>query len=316
MKKLILCFTLTFSSLFSFAQYEPLVVEDAHWRCGVPALGFSVFQDFIMRGDTVVDGQTYKKVYYCQCGYLGDTLFALVREDISTQKVYNILLRDECENDFSGKPDLVADSCALNIEHELFDYSLETGDTLDRYCWMRHPLATIQYCIVIGIDTFPVIDWQASSEREVFSVQCEILWENGNTYNTWAWFYEGIGSDSGPLLPDILAPRDLIYGYDVLPGLSCEETGPTDNWAINNVFTSNNIKAFPSPVKNILHIEADNYVAKGSYKLSTIAGQIIKDGKFSGHRTEVTVNELSAGIYFIQIFDKTQLLAVGKVLVK
>jgi len=30
MKKLILCFMLVFSSLFSFAQYEPLVVEGAH----------------------------------------------------------------------------------------------------------------------------------------------------------------------------------------------------------------------------------------------------------------------------------------------
>ncbi len=319
MKKLILCFTLVFSSLFSFAQYEPLVVEGAHWSVFAQGLGFDIPFDFIMRGDTIVDGKDYKKLYFCQNPAYNNSeqLYALVREDSITKRVYNIPLNNPSLSDF----DYMADSCGVGIEQLVFDYSVDVGDTLD-FCWLDGEFMDTAVCVVQNIDYENVEYTGIIKKAFTLKIDAEYTRHDGtiDMYTVWTKFYEGLGTKLGPILPEVsngLFAKLQFVSYGIEPDLTCSDVNSDPVLhSINNVFTSNNIKAFPSPVKDILHIEADDYIARGSYKLCTIEGQIIRDGQFSGYRTEVAVNDLPTGIYFIQIFDETQLLAVGKVLVE
>lgn len=317
MKKLILCFTLIFSSLFSFAQYEPLVVDDTHLYFELIGLGFNVPLDYIIREDTTVNNETYKKVFICQNPAVFDMapqLSHLIREDTLEKRVYMM--------PFEGNNyDLMSDSCEVGQEHLFFDFDSQIGDTLD-YCWLKYDYADSSRCVVSDIDT--MLFWEINEYRRVFVL--DYTWwhtqwnENVKVINETTRVIEGIGTFSGPILIDMqehLGFPAEFRDYEINPDLTCLDTNYDPNLhAIDNIFTSNNIKAFPSPVKDILYIEADNYVVKGSYKLSNTAGQVIKTDQFAGHRAEVAVNELPTGIYFIQIFDKTQALAVGKVLVQ
>mgnify|MGYP000158760014 CR=1 FL=1 len=316
MKKLILCFMLVFSSLFSFAQYEPLVVEDTHLYFARIGLGFDVPLDYIIREDTMVNNEIYKKVFLCQNPALFTVpqLSHLIREDTLQKRVYMI--------PFEGSDyDLMSDSCEVGQEHLFFDFDSQVGDTLD-HCWLKHDYADSSRCVISDIDT--TLFWQINEYRRVFVL--DYTWwytqSNGNVniVNKATRVIEGMGTLSGPILIDIeeqLGFPSEFFNYEINPDLTCLDVEYDPNLdAISNVFTANNIKAFPSPANDILHIETDKFVNNGSYKLSTIAGQVMKAGQFSGHRAEMTVNELPTGIYFIQIFDKTQLLAVGKVLVK
>jgi len=237
----------------------------------------------------------------------------LIREDTLEKQVYMI--------PFEGSDyDLMSDSCEVGQEYLFFDFERQVGDTLD-YCWLKHEYADSSLCVISNIDT--TLFWQINEYKRVFVLDYTWWWEtngNVNIANKFTRVIEGIGTLSGPILVDIeeqLGFPSEFFDYEINPDLTCLDVDYNPNLdAINDVFTSNNVKAFPSPVKDILYIEADDYVARGSYKLSTIEGQIIKDGQFAGHRAEVAVNYRPTGVYFIQIFDEMQLLAVGKVLVE
>ena len=311
---------LVFSSLFSFAQYEPLVVEGAHWYSFFQGLGFDLPLDIIMRGDTIVDGKEYKELYYCQNPAYNNSeqLYALVREDSITKRVYNIPLN----NPSAGYQDIMADSCGIGLEQLMFDYSVEVGDTLD-FCWLDGEYIDDAVCVVQSIE-YEDVNYNSGLIKKTFTlmIDAEYIRNDGtiDMYTVSIKFYEGLGTKNGPVLPEVsnnLISQLQFDNYEINPNLTCLDVEYDPNLdAISNVFTSNSVKAFPSPASEILHIETDKFVNNGSYKLSTITGQVMKARQFSGHHAEVTVNELPTGIYFIQIFDKTQLLAVGKVLVK
>ena len=57
---------LLFPSSFFAQEYIPLVVEDKHWifeKCGELGDNYSELFEHLIRGDTIIEGQMYKKMY-------------------------------------------------------------------------------------------------------------------------------------------------------------------------------------------------------------------------------------------------------------
>lgn len=121
-----------FSGLLSAqSAYHPMLADDRSWDIFNTTIGpepcpyIGAYHAFI-GGDSVINGLTYKKIVsspilssiafpWCGGFYLGDTVFQsnpfLLREDSAARKVYHYSHDDQAE-------------------YVLFDFNLQTGDTL------------------------------------------------------------------------------------------------------------------------------------------------------------------------------------------
>lgn len=127
---LLICFQLALSTLLAQTPYHPMLVEGRSWDIFIvpgemSVCGYAGAHHFFLKGDTILDGLTYKKVNFnlirsnpaspfCE-GFYRDTteayLYALFfREDSLARKV------------FMRMPD--------QPEFAIFDFSLQAGDTL------------------------------------------------------------------------------------------------------------------------------------------------------------------------------------------
>jgi hypothetical protein len=62
---------------------------------------------------------------------------------------------------------------------------------------------------------------------------------------------------------------------------------------------SSNLKVYPNPVENILHVETDK--TGMDYQLLNINGQTVSNGKLENMNQEINFSDLPAGIYFLKI---------------
>ncbi|MFW5761044.1 MAG: T9SS type A sorting domain-containing protein [Cyclobacteriaceae bacterium] len=60
-----------------------------------------------------------------------------------------------------------------------------------------------------------------------------------------------------------------------------------------------NLKVYPNPVENILHVETDKIGV--DYQLLNINGQAVSNGKLENKNNEVKFSDLPAGTYFLKI---------------
>ena len=79
--------------------------------------------------------------------------------------------------------------------------------------------------------------------------------------------------------------------------------------------SDNNKKAdidlFPNPVKDDLYIQIKDF-GKYTYQITDLSGRILKSGFFESSETSINVQNLSAGIYFLQLTTQEQLKLTKK----
>ena len=128
-----------------FVPYHPFVKEGKVWKCVETEEGFedvgnatyvyelTVTFDLRIKGDTVIDGQTYKKVYrddICEdkemqitgIGSQGQESISKHR-DIGTTRLYTEFLREEDKRVFARRAN-------KNSEYLLYDFTLNAGNQL------------------------------------------------------------------------------------------------------------------------------------------------------------------------------------------
>ena len=199
MKKhpLFLLFSLAFTAALPGQDYEPLVKEGAVWQFFLSQafLGGDVPYGYRIGGDTLLQGQEYRKLYFLDLyaediwehpddeDYLleDERLIGVLREDTAARQVFFL--------DF-GHP--YYDSwCDSTTEQLILDFNYELGDTLQGLCTTLKRAAEEEWwppCITDSIYTSFI--W--GKERRV--IRCEA----GNLGEHYEYLIEGIGFLKGP----------------------------------------------------------------------------------------------------------------------
>lgn len=208
---LCLCFYSIFSTL-SGQAYQPLVLEDAHWKiCQTSSedtWSCGLLYEYFLGTDTIVDNLDYYKLYRRDFlangepgGGLGaydlplriisETLAGLIREDLSGRKVYwrnvsTVLCPDDPTDEIL-----------------LYDFALSVGDTLESCA-----LGATDTVVVTAINLANVY----GTERRVFEL------------STGFELIEGIGFTSGLLeipVPPVSIISTSLFNYCRAPDMDC-----------------------------------------------------------------------------------------------
>ena len=93
-------------------------------------------------------------------------------------------------------------------------------------------------------------------------------------------------------------------------------TSAPNNWTIidggldcssldTEEFDTNNIKLYPNPVINILNIKSDYNFINQPYTIIDGLGRVVLNGKLNEVDTTINVEQLSKGIYYLKVSDKS-----------
>ncbi len=266
--------------LFTIGQvktYEPLVVENAHWKIGwyhhenPPWAPYNMFQYHIL-GDTLINSIEYKKLWYRDLDdenpeiMLSEVLFGVIREDTASRKIFVITY-------FA----VYIGECPVNEEYLLYDFDLEEGDATE-VCliWIGNPFMINQI----------VYDEFLGQVRKQFH---SLSYLNN-------FLVEGVGSNAGLLewgavvknkntndrggyyeLFDHCIGTDEDCGY-IWVGLNEEED--------NNLFS-----IYPNPIiGNCLYIQSDELLnSNAEIAIYDFQGTKIHETKSNGNSNEIVL---------------------------
>jgi hypothetical protein len=293
---MIRCFTV-FLSIFILTvnvkgQYEPMVVEGAHW------VVFDKYNDSTshhmlkIEGDTVVNGKPYKKLYrqeilsdatsiqdFLPPYYLIGTqqLTGLIRDDVQEEIVYSI---------FYTTP---YGECSTGEEELVHDYSLTVGSPL------------------VGC----LHEDQSIPTASVDSLKTEFIWGQHREVqyvSTGFRFIEGIGGDTGPISSSICCPIPGIKIEVVDYCIGTDAECALEPVAIKEQYTSE-FNVYPNPADDYLKIKLDEKEDVMIWLVSP-SGQVvyqkeIEDGVYP--TLSIQINRILSGFYFLKIRTKNQL---------
>jgi hypothetical protein len=284
MKKIthILLLLFFLNSFSSKAQYIPLVKDSAHWLIAVNPGAFGMFTyssifEYYSLGDTIVNSNTYKKVYKRGIqpisGYFAPyqstssyTLFALLREDTVNRKVYTIILPP-------GSP-----SCSSNQEVLLYDFfNLSIGDTLNS-------------CTSYSLHPCPAI---TSIFPSTYGSYNTIIYEYG--CSTPSRYYEGIGGWDGLFEEQLNSVVTLMWGYCIGSDVNCDIITSVKKIANNNF-----LSIYPNPNNGVFNIEIKD-IGKTTIEIYNISGQLILQKSLNQNISKISLSNYPKGMYFIKV---------------
>lgn len=148
--------------------YVPLVREGTEWGYSQQLFGKSYYRNLI-EGDTVVNGESYKKFYTFQgCDATEDENLAFVRE--TDKRVYIIFNQA-----------LMPVENLYGREHLVYDFGVKIGETVTHFDWIT------QQTIASTIDKIDTVE-VGNTLRQRFWADDKVLW------------IEGLGVEEGDLL--------------------------------------------------------------------------------------------------------------------
>ncbi len=278
--------------------YHPLPDSNALWNinlthgmCFMGGFGFEYYS-IMISGDTIINGEIYHKlatpfVEATNTGGCTQTMFAgykgAFRQDISLRRVYYI-------------------PPALTGEQLLYDFNLETGDTIRGYLagFNEEP------DIVLSIDSIQIGD---SFHKR---------WLINDCYQI--YLVEGIGSTYGLLEPSPGCATDM-NGYSIecfsyngealYPGFTecglitsvTERTGMHDG-----------ISVYPNPSTGTITVDLKSNNEISNFRLSSITGQTIMNRELDV-RDSFTLRDLPKGIFVLSLLDNHNLILFRKLIV-
>lgn len=280
--------------LLSGQAYLPTAVEGANWIIKDSETPHYPFISFVRRieGDTVVNGQAYKKLYQQVIDHIEDEftdpplarpypvfpdreLLALLRDDVEQRSVYGMV-----------KNTSVAASQFSN-DTLFHDYSLGEGDTLVGLGFARGLGAAVVTDVV---------------EREEYGAIRRVQVTTGGNY------FEGVGSrDYGPtsggssLLLGCCTNFIVEYCTGALPDCNVWLT------PVTNLTPDLTIKTYPNPFSSRLNFTTSNNLANLSITVSLldISGRLLRESTLSDGLQWIT-EDLAPGIYIATFTSGTR----------
>jgi hypothetical protein len=232
--------------------------------------------------DVVVDGKTYKKFL----DPFANNATVLLREDSEERKVYKLEGDDEVL---------------------LYDFSLEDSATFGGLT------ATVDYVIVNNESRKRIV---LNGFSETYQIPLTQTW------------IEGVGSIAHPLKPDHNMWNALSASGGYCVNLLCSFQngahvyGSTDCLEMvvlstNNAdYQVNQISFSPNPFRNELSIRSEMVLEQASLKVYNFVGQLVREVNDQSGNTIVLKREnLSSGLYLIQLYDNGKLVKTSKIVV-
>jgi hypothetical protein len=285
MKFILFAFLFVFACTFTKAQYTPLLNESSTWHGVTYGWGTFDFWNKII-GDSLINDQTYKKVYS------GDTqddliyLIALMREDVAEQKVYI----------WTGTE-----------EHMLYDFDVQIGETVSTL-----GLGAEEVRVITNVET--IIVNGTSREKITF----EDPWMT-------AYWIEGIGSIYGVqhgalgMVTDFSPVLTCFYEGNNLAWSNPDNTTDCDLFLGTTERLEESLRIFPNPASDFIQITLPfNYYSRNcQLKIMSSAGDLVYSEKLNTvGAMRIALPQLSAGLYQLVLSLDNQLISTGSVYIK
>jgi hypothetical protein len=286
MQRFFLFVSLLLAGFSSFAQpYQPVGVENAHWFMYATPDGVVLDNHaFVVRGDTLINSMTYKKLYYQdfapEPAYLleEEYLWGVVRDDSLERKVYVIAF----------EPYIYGYQCPMGEEQLLFDFSILPGDTTAHCLWYEnHPWI---------LDSTYISYKYGADRRTIYSE--EYWWIFGE-------IYEGIGSREGLLgtLSYGEQPSEDYYWLIKYCIGSDEDCGIISGTA-DVTFAERPALIFPNPVIDELNLQFFRPV-HGAIRIYDAMGRLHWSGASSGEPDQqIGLGNWPPGLYLLQLEEE------------
>ena len=284
-----------FTTRISAQNYLPTAIEGSHRIVAmfyqdpvfVPIPEIVDQWDYYCSGDTIYEGNTYKKLYkrdiqiysYPYHPVSEYHLVALIRDDIDERKVY------ACQIDGWG-----SFICDFNPEIVLYDFSVEEGDV-------------ISVCL------------SEMESNEIYSVDEGVMYgEDTRFFDLGMYYYmEGIGSSCGflePLTVVLKNSKDIYFNelYDYCSGDGCSIFTETKEIELKN------LHIFPQPASTNLYFQIPFNHQLGELFIYNSTGQLIQNTTVSNNNDFFTLDmsHYNSGIYFYKYILNDQVFS-GKI---
>ncbi len=269
-------------------EYMPIAVEGTHWIVALNKIETEYPVDglweYYANGDTVVDSQEYKKIYYRNLVITQDGppyeaaspyhLTHLLRDDIDARKAFVYAI------------DFNIGECDINEEVLLYDFSLSEGDIVD-FClfpdWIDGSIGSINNIQFLGKNT------------SSFEIDCgsEVI------------YYEGIGSNYG-LFEFMFTPykKDAKYTeYTFLTDYCVSDD--CELFLGNNDIANNSqqVSCYPNPSDGYFSFDQLNRYIGSSIFIYDVFGRFVDEIKIHNQKVVWNSKNIESGIYFYKIAD-------------
>ena len=92
----------------------------------------------------------------------------------------------------------------------------------------------------------------------------------------------------------------FVSRYEINGLIECSTASINKN---NNI---ENFRVYPNPVKDVIHINVESKFIGTRFTITTISGQKVSEGKIEKRELVVNIQDLSKGIYFMQLGENIQ----------
>lgn len=283
---------LCLSSLSAQAQthsYIPLLDSTARW-VGVNSINdgmniyISPYEEYI-QGDSIIRGQSYRKLYASSTVGGAGSLFCYLRED-TMGRVYFI----------GSRPDVTGAIVSDSSEHLLYDFSLSVGQGINDTVIPYQPQ-------ILYVDTINTI---SGTRRRLFTTHNAVFLQNDH------FWVEGVGGTQ-------ILQNDFVDCFETCWCLSTKSvngqlvyqdtlTCPFYTTGISNVPLLN-VSLYPIPANGILTVDMRQNTTTITKTYATLnlynsLGQRLRAvPRDNSGLVEINVSDLSEGVYLLTIKD-------------
>lgn len=306
MKSLIITFfVFTLAVALNGQQYVTFPTKEAHWNIyleyGQHGLNprISILKYYI-GGDTIINDISYKK------------LMREIGDSSLIETFYIGALREEEMKIYYQGLDYLNNEHVSNSEILLYDFTKKVNDTIIHIAENPHFKS-----IITDIDSVLI----GPGYRKRYEVN-----SSTNYLHQTEYWIEGIGSITNGLLGHITDIPTCCHSFWehvcykdqfvelVNPNFnSCHSISRTTN-IINPNKNDSQIKVYPNPVENIIHIEVLESSKNYSVKIYSISGYLIYSDVHTNNQIDLELG-LSAGYYILEVSnDKGKTIGINRII--
>lgn len=305
----------------SFAQdYIPLIEQNKHFlissRIDGNGTWYNGYMGYVMRGDTLVEGENYTKVYRQIFDDEGDLntmynppyefryeeLFGLMREDLEERKVYVRIYEEafpithQCEENYQWGEEIL-----------YYDFGQSIGDTMS-FCSYN-----LGQEGELSLNEINIEDAWGEERREFYYIFAD------QTGVDQVYIFEGLGSYFGIFSPHISNIYSDDEGWYVLLNICTgtnEECGIVDLVATEDILPlTNEIKMSPNPTNGYINLSLSEVITEnGTFQITDLTGKVVYSEQLKSGNY-IRQFDLPKGFYSASFQQEGQILWQNKLIV-